>query len=316
MACGVTVGPYHLRATGSMLAFRCGVCKAPIAGAAMVSDDIDDFFGQRQCIDEAFRPLARWSRRAQTRLAILEVRGKPRSVSYLTEQYRLELMAGAVGALSRYPAMCATAFQSPVQLWSWRIRLARPPGYDLPSRYRLLSGGMVQRVYQATLRALVRHASTFPQVVGVPDSLVFCGDRSTDLTGWRAERLALILLRSAFEQRQVLSWTFEVGGATLRDSVFAAAISGNTILRVACRALVIAAYLGFCRLARHYIADGFLCRTDLCTAPDDLFIHGRAEVAGVEYGLVVLPVHSLPGCPPQWSSHAGGGRSTGHQSQR
>jgi hypothetical protein len=163
---------------------------------------------------------------------------------------------------------------------------------------------MVQRVYQATLHTLRRHASTFTSAASVPDSLAFCGDRSADLTGWPAERLALILLRSAFEQRQVLNWTFEIGGAQLKSTVFAAAISGNTVLRVTCRALVIAAYLGFCRLARRYIAEGFLCRRDLCTDPGDLFVHSRAEVAGIEYGLVVLPAHTLSGGVAQRASNA------------
>jgi hypothetical protein len=153
---------------------------------------------------------------------------------------------------------------------------------------------MAQRVYQATLRALVQYASSLPQSADVPDELVFCGDRSAELAGWQAERLALILLRCAFEQSQVLDWKQGVAGAALRESALVAAISSNTLLRVTCRALIVAAYLGFCWLARYHICNGFLSRADLVTAPDELFVSGRAVVGGVEYGVAIVPCHTLP----------------------
>jgi hypothetical protein len=294
MACGVKLPPYRLTNCGRAPAYHCVACKAAIAGAPLVADDVTEFFEQRKCVEDALAPLKRWFHRAQCRLAILDEHLRPKRTGRLVEGYRQRLLAGAVEVLAPYPARCASGLEHPVQLCSWRVQLARPASFGLPTRYGFLSAGMAQRVYQATLRALIQYASNLPQSADVPDRLVFCGDRSAELAGWQAERLALILLRCAFEQSQILDWKQDVAGAALRESALIAAISSNTLLRVTCRALIVAAYLGFCWLARYHICNGSLSREDLATAPDELFVSGRAEVGGLEYGVAIVPRHTLP----------------------
>ena len=294
MACGVRLAPYRLTICERAPAYYCLTCKAAIAGAPLVADDVMEFFEQRECVERAFAPWKRWFHRVQCRLAILDEHVRPKRTDHLVEGYRHGLMAGAVELLAPYPARGASGLGCPVQLCSWRVRLARPARFELPTRCGFLSGGTAQRVYQATLRALIQYASNLPPSADAPDRLVFCGDRSADLAGWQAERLALILLRCAFEQSQILDWKQDVAGATLRESALIAAISSNTLLRVTCRALIVAAYLGFCWLARYHICNGFLSMEDLATAPDELFVSGRAEVGGVEYGVAIVPRHTLP----------------------
>lgn len=68
----------------------------------------------------------------------------------------------------------------------------------------------------------------------------------------------------------------------------------GTLSTLSGRALIVAAYLGFCWLARYHICNGFLSRADLVTAPDELFVSGRAVVGGVEYGVAIVPCHTLP----------------------
>jgi len=75
----------------------------------------------------------------------------------------------------------------------------------------------------------------------------------------------------------------------LRTSVFAGAVVDGSIVRVACRAFVIAMFFGLYEQAKQHIAAGQLRRSDLVTCPDDLIVLAGCVTEDVQYGVVALP---------------------------
>ncbi|WP_089162547.1 hypothetical protein [Caballeronia sordidicola] len=113
------------------------------------------------------------------------------------------------------------------------------------------------------------------------------------LDDWHSVRLALIILRYIFEEPFFLYYDAPIRGAVLRSSIFGAAIVENRLLRVACRALVLATFLSAHELASGFVARGFICRQDLMMSPGDLVVLVGTVSNGIQDGVVAFPDTSL-----------------------
>ena len=68
---------------------------------------------------------------------------------------------------------------------------------------------------------------------------------------------------------------------------------GSVLTRAACRALVVATFLGLCDLAKQHVANGYLCRADLNNRPGDVVVLAGCVSEGAQCGAVALPADRI-----------------------
>ncbi|EOH6072769.1 hypothetical protein ACMAVI_001856 [Burkholderia cenocepacia] len=201
---------------------------------------------------------------------------------------KARVLDGAIRNVEPYPDKYVLTSVPEVTLRSWRIHLVNQRRNDFPARYGWATwGGRV--AYQSGVRRLIRDVTVQAKVDGVPSTLIFDQRDRASLSGWCAERLAIILLRCGFEEPYFLSWDAPLRGIILRQSVFESALIEQTLSRSACRALVAAAFLGLRAQLRQHLANGYLCRSDLAYRPGDVAALAGCVSDGTQFGIVAVP---------------------------
>ena len=290
--CGAVPGLYRVTKRLFSNPYICADCGVPFSGTRCNLREQTEFFRQSEAVDAVFAPLRHWLLYAAPQLLFLDVPNRKRRHTCFST-IKARTLAGAIRLITPYPRMYALTDGQAVTLRSWDIRLARPRRCEVPIKRELLSWGAVRMAYLATIRLLTRLVSKRAPATGAPGYLEFDGQDMAALSGWRTERLALIMLRRSFEEPYFLSWNAPLQGIVLRDYAFAPAMIGNSRLRVACRAFVVAAFRGIYDLSKQYIADGYLRRPDFICSPDDLAVLAGCVSDGIQHGVIVLPADIL-----------------------
>ena len=291
--CGVAPGPYRVSKALFQKPYHCVSCGTPFAGHQRCLRERLDFFRQTEEVERVFAPLAQWYGRAVRELVFLDASNR-RLRNNDVPEFKARMLDGAIRELVPFPHKYALSTRPPVHLRSWSRRLACGASRnDLPSRYGLLSTGTVLSVYQSTTRSLARLVMQQAPGDRMCEKLEFYNGDVASLDGWRSVRLALVIMRCVFEEPYFLVCDAPIRGAVLRCSIFGPALIGNCLLRVTCRALVLATFLAAHELADRYIARGFIFRRDLAALPDEFVLLVGNVSAGVQDGVVALPETTL-----------------------
>jgi hypothetical protein len=174
------------------------------------------------------------------------------------------------------------------------MRLARDVSRDgPPSRYGLLSAGTALSVYQSTTRFLLHMVAQQVSTNLSCESLQFHNGEIASVEGWTTGRLALVIMRCFLEAPFFLTFPAPIGGSVLRSSVFAPAIMANYLLKVNCRAMVLATFLATYEMAAGYINRGYILRRDLFALPEDFVVLVGTVSAGVLDAVVTFPETEL-----------------------
>jgi hypothetical protein len=291
--CAEALGPYKVSRALFLKPYHCAACGNPFAGHLRSLRERLEFFRCNEEISQAFGPLARWYSQATRELLFLDISNRGlRDTDAL--RFRDRILEGAIRQFVPHPRMYAMTDSFPVRLRSWSIRMAHDsPAGELPSRYGLLSGGAARSAYQATTRSLTSLVTQHPPGHRRTKRLAFDKNGVAALDGWHPARLALVILRCIFEEPFFLICDAPIRGAVLRSSIFGAAIVESRLLRVACRALVLATFLAAHELASSYVARGFICRQDLMMSSGDLVVLVGNVSNGIQDGVVAFPDTSL-----------------------
>ena len=241
--CAEALGPYKVSRALFLKPYHCAACGKPFAGHLRSLRERLEFFRCSEKVSQAFEPLARWYSRATRELLFLDIPNRglrnPETLGF-----RCQILDGAIRQFLPHPRMYVMTGSFPVRLHSWSTRIAHDaPAGEFPSRYGLLSGGAARSAYQATTRSLMRFVARHPSGESGSKRLAFEKNGVAALDDWHSVRLALIILRYIFEEPFFLYYDAPIRGAVLRSSIFGAAIVENRLLRVACRALVLATFL-------------------------------------------------------------------------
>jgi hypothetical protein len=285
--CGISLGLYGLAGKLFDHPLHCCHCQSPFAGAPIRLSDSLDIWQQADAIDASFDPFARWLEFARERLICLDEAVAQRGGQPL-DPHAIRLLQSAVHDMAPYPHGCESREGRSVGYICWRLIGADSREMPFPTKYRYLSTGRALDVYRATLRALIRSVEVRDRVAP-PLRLEFERDRSSELGGWRASQLALVLLRCAFEKPFVLDVAAPIDGIGIRETVFAAALVGNRLQRSACHALILATYGMLIARAREYIVRGYMSRTHLIASPREIAVFAAVSDAGTHAGMAVMP---------------------------
>lgn len=287
--CGAPIGPYRWTHEVFERAGYCSRCGSPFAGAPFRQADHVEFYQQRESVESAFATFHDWIGQAHQKLVFLHhaAIGCRQDGS---DEDRTAVLRGAIHKVVPYPAGCETQGAIPVSFYCCQIRLAKAVRRDAhPSREGYLTGKFAIQVYRATLRKLYRDVIGDQSLGGMPMRLGFTEDRSTSLQKWSDRRLALLLLRCAFEVPSVLDLMTRLDSARLRDDAFIPALIGHTLQRGACRAVMLAAYAMLLLRARRHLARGNMSRSGLVVQPADLILWATSVVGSELYGVAIMP---------------------------
>jgi hypothetical protein len=296
--CGTQMGRYGLTRELFDEPFHCSHCQLPFAGAPVGLSDSLDVWHLRETVDASFEAYTRWMDLARERLICLDETAAQSGERGLGPHV-IRMLQSAVHDMAPYPQGCDARESRSVRYITWRQIGADVRTVPFPTRYRYLSAGRALDVYRATLRALLWGVEAHPRASPAL-RLVFDGDLSSDLGGWSAPQLALILLRCAFELPCVLDLASGIDGIGIRESVFATALVGNRLRRLACQALILATYGAMIARAREYIARGYMSRTHLVASPREMIALAVVSDAGIHSGMAIIP--TLDDLPPRLSA--------------
>lgn len=292
-ACGVETGPYKVSKALFNKPYHCRSCGTSIARGERSGRERWIFFRQAEAFKRAFDPLARWYGGATRELIFLDVSCRKCQNSEVPA-FKAGLLDGAMRKLVPLPSAYALSPVRRVQLRSWNMRLARDVSRDgPPSRYGLLSAGTALSVYQSTTRFLLHMVAQQVSTNLSCESLQFHNGEIASVEGWTTGRLALVIMRCFFEAPFFLTFPAPIGGSVLRSSVFAPAIMANYLLKVNCRAMVLATFLATYEMAAGYINRGYILRRDLFALPEDFVVLVGTVSAGVLDAVVTFPETEL-----------------------
>ncbi|WP_426458636.1 hypothetical protein [Ralstonia pseudosolanacearum] len=285
--CGTPLGPYHLAPPLFNQPGCCHLCAQPFVGAPFLQHDQLDFYLQRDAIERVFSPFHDWLRSAHRRLIILHEATTIDLGGEEAEDRRL-ILQSAIQTLVPYPVGCMPAACPPVmfQLWQSRSPELRR---TTPSRYGYMSGHTAAQPYLATLRRLLHLIRALDSGSKLTGHLVFDGDTSGSLAGWSENALALLLLRCAFENMNVLDIAAPLDGVGLARTALSAAVIGHALRPGACRAVIVATYAMLVLRARRYLAQGCLSRSQLVTSAESEILWSTCVAPPYLYGVSVMP---------------------------
>lgn len=293
--CGAAMGPYRYTKQLFSDPYICVNCDASFFGSPCSYREQIEFFRQADAVDAAFVPLQQWLLRASSAMLLFDLPNRARGNVDLACS-KIRTLDGVIRRIAPYPPGYALTEVPGVMLRCWEVQLANPQRSQFPSKRGLsLWGG--RSAYQAVVRQITRHVAMQADAQSVPDRLAFGEHDRVSLSGWCPQKLALVMLRCVFEEPNYLAWNAPLQGVRLRHgvfgSVFEASMLGNVLTHAACRALVVATFLGLYDLAKQHITNGYLCRTDLNCRPGDLVLLVGCTSSGTQRGAVALPADRL-----------------------
>ncbi|HEY1215969.1 MAG TPA: hypothetical protein VGE93_20260 [Bryobacteraceae bacterium] len=112
----------------------------------------------------------------------------------------------------------------------------------MPHRYGYLRYGLPLLVYRATLRTLRAFVGTRPYEAGGANLPMERPGGLTQVSGLSTLQAAYLLTRMFFERGAPLTLGADLRGVVLDESVFANALVGNILGRLACRIVVLSAF--------------------------------------------------------------------------
>lgn len=303
MACGAPIGPYRWTREMFERAGYCSHCHRPFVGAPFRLADHDEFYQHRDSVERAFAAFQDWIGLVHQKLVFLNHAATGCRFDGGDEE-RAAVVTGAIHEIVPYPTGCVSQSGVPVSFYCWRTCLTKVVLRQThPSREGYLTGKFAIQVYRATLRKLYRDVVGDQLPGGTPMQLMFTDDRSASLEKWSDCRLALILLRCAFETPCVLDLATRIDSARLKDDALVPALIGHTLQRGACRAVILAVYAMLIMRARQYLVMGYLSRSRLVTQPADLLLWATCAVGPELYGIAIMP--AVPGIDRFTSDRSG-----------
>ena len=293
--CGAELGPYRFTQQLFSNPYGCAECGAPFSGKPCNYRNQLEFFREAGAVDEAFAPLDQWLARVSSSLLFLDLPNRAcRSVEF--SHIKVRILDGVIRRIAAPPCSYVLTEVRDVVLRSWEVQLANPRKNELLSKYgvTLWSG---RATYQVLVRKITRYVAIRAAARQPSDSLAFGEHDQASLVGWRTESLALVMLRCAFEEPHYLAWNAPLRGIRLRHGILGdvaeASMLGSVLTRAACRALVVATFLGLCDLAKQHVANGYLCRADLNNRPGDVVVLAGCVSEGAQCGAVALPADRI-----------------------
>lgn len=293
--CGAGLGPYRFTRQLFSDPYACSECGSPFSGNPCDYRAQVEFFREAEDVDDAFEPLEQWLASASSSLLFLDLPNRGRK-SVDSSLIKIRTLDGVIRRIAAPPRSYVLTEVRDVALRSWEVRLTNSRQHQLLSKYGVsLWGG--RATYQALVRRITRYVAMRTGTQQVADSLVFEERDRASLFGWCPESLALVMLRCAFEEPHFLAWNAPLRGIRLRHgmlgNVSEASMLGNVLTRAACRAVVVATFLGLCDLAEQHVANGYLCRADLNNRPGHMVVLAGCVSDGVQCGVVALPADRM-----------------------
>ncbi len=304
-SCGTLVGSYRFTAKMFATPFKCPECAGWVAGAPVIHGYEEDLRGHRRSIEYAFAPVSTWFAEAAGKLQFLnEIAGHWTESDSPFKLLHDRLLTGAMALYHPLPARLRWEFAAPVHIVAWRHKVANSLAgeSDMPHRYGYLRYGLPLLVYRATLRTLRAFVGTRPYEAGGANLPMERPGGLTQVSGLSTLQAAYLLTRMFFERGAPLTLGADLRGVVLDESVFANALVGNILGRLACRIVVLSAFAMLVGLG------GRFCRATLANVDNPLFqISSAIAFAGIalanaQYCVAIFP--DIGGLPVRPAEHS------------
>lgn len=302
-SCGTLVGAYRFTAKLFATPFKCPECSGWIAGAPFIHGSGEDLRRHRSSIEFAFAPVSTWFAEAASRLQFLnEIARHWTDSDPPFKFFHNRLLTGTMAHYHPLPARLRWEFAAPVDIIAWRHKVASSLGgeSDIPHRYGYLRYGLPLLVYRATLRTLHSFVGTRPCEAGGANLPMERPGGLKQVSRLSALQAAYLLMRMVFERGAPLTLGADLRGVVLDDGVFAHALVGNILGRLACRVIVLNAFAMLVGLG------GPFCRARLANIDNPSFqISSVIAFAGIalanaQYCVAILPkIGRLPARPAE-----------------